>query len=389
MNPVTLLTGFGIGTIVTYILDPDRGARRRALMRDRLVSARSAADDAVEATGRDVGNRARGLVAGIRSRLNRDDGADDVVVAERVRARLGGLVSHPRSIDVSVSNGRVTLGGLVFSHEADRLVKRVASVRGVRSVDDRLDRRQSAGDEPGLQGGGAPRRRAGDRMEFMQVNWSPSARLVAGATGAGLVLYGLARAGVLGSAAGIGGAMLLARAALNLELTRLIGVGAAEGAFTFDKTVEVAAPVEEVFELWSRYENFPRFMSHVREVQRLPDDRSHWVVSGPAGVPVTWQTIETARVPNEVIAWRTEPRGGGAVSHAGTVRFARTPGGSTRLHITMSYSPVGGALGHGVAALFGSDPKHAMNDDLVRFKSLLENGKTTAHSQTVRREDVG
>jgi uncharacterized membrane protein len=389
MNAVTLLTGFGIGAIVTYILDPDRGARRRALMRDRLLSVRGAADDTLDATGRDVSNRARGLVAGIRSRLNRDDGADDVVVAQRVRARLGGLVSHPRSIDVSVSDGRVTLGGPVFSFEADRLVKRVASVRGVRSVEDRLVRRQSAGDEPGLQGGGPPRRRAGERMEFMQANWSPSARLVAGATGAGLALYGLARTGVTGTAAGITGVVLLARAAFNLELTRLFGVGGGDAAITFDKTVEVAAPVEEVFELWRRYENFPRFMSHVREVRRLSDDRSQWTVSGPAGVPVTWETVETARVPNELLAWRTEPRGGDAVTHAGTVRFARVPNGGTRLHITMSYTPVGGALGHGVAALFGSDPKHAMDEDLVRFKSLLEHGKTTAHSQTVRREDVG
>jgi uncharacterized membrane protein len=130
-------------------------------------------------------------------------------------------------------------------------------------------------------------------------------------------------------------------------------------------------------------------MSHVREVRRLSDDRSQWTVSGPAGVPVTWETVETARVPNELLAWRTEPRGGDAVTHAGTVRFARVPNGGTRLHITMSYTPVGGALGHGVAALFGSDPKHAMDEDLVRFKSLLEHGKTTAHSQTVRREDVG
>jgi uncharacterized membrane protein len=226
-------------------------------------------------------------------------------------------------------------------------------------------------------------------MEFMQVNWSPSARLVAGATGAGLALYGLARTGALGTAAGIGGAMLLARAAFNLELTRVIGVRGSDGAITFDKTVEVAAPVEQVFELWSRYENFPRFMSHVREVRRLADDRSQWVVSGPAGVPVTWETVETTRVPNEVLAWRTEPRGGDAVTHAGTVRFGRTPNGGTRLHVRMSYTPIGGVLGHGIAALFGSDPKRAMDEDLVRFKSLLEDGKTTAHSQTVRREDVG
>src|SRR5688500_14451956 len=118
MSSRTLLTGFGIGAMAAYLLDPDRGARRRGLIRDKLVSAGSAADDAVDATSRDVANRARGVVADMRSWLRRNDTADDIVVAERVRAKLGGLVSHPGSIDVSASNGRVTLRGPIFTHEA-------------------------------------------------------------------------------------------------------------------------------------------------------------------------------------------------------------------------------------------------------------------------------
>ncbi len=42
-----------------------------------------------------------------------------------------------------------------------------------------------------------------------------------------------------------------------------------------------------------------------------------------------------------------------------------------------------------VASLFGADPKHAMDQDLVRFQSLLEQGKTTAHGEEVRRTDLG
>jgi uncharacterized membrane protein len=130
-------------------------------------------------------------------------------------------------------------------------------------------------------------------------------------------------------------------------------------------------------------------MSHVREVRRLPDDRSQWVVTGPAGVPLTWQTVETQRVPNEVIAWRTEPQGGDTVSHCGSVRFHSTANAGTRLHITMSYTPIAGVFGHGVAALLGADPKQAMDEDLVRLKSLLEDGKTTGSAGTVRREELG
>jgi len=388
MSSRTLLTGFGIGAMAAYLLDPDRGARRRGLIRDKLVSAGSAADDAVDATSRDVANRARGVVADMRSWLRRNDTADDIVVAERVRAKLGGLVSHPGSIDVSASNGRVTLRGPIFTHEAPRLVRRVASVRGVRAVDDRLDRQDTAGDEPGLQPVPAGPR-TGRRMEFMQTHWSPAARLLGGATGAGLALYGRTRTGALGTVIGGAGAALLARALFNVELTRLFDIGGERGAVTIQKTIEVAAPIDEVFDLWSRYENFPRFMSHVREVRRLSDDRSQWVVTGPAGVPLAWQTVETQRVPNQLIAWRTEPQGGDTVSHAGAVRFHSTAAGGTRLHITMSYTPIVGAFGRGVAALLGADPKHAMDEDLVRLKSLLEHGKTTGRAGTVRREDLG
>src|SRR5688572_14539930 len=203
MGSRTLVTGFGIGALAAYLLDPERGARRRGVIRDKLVSAGSAADDAVDATGRDVANRARGVVADMRAWLRANDTADDTVIAERVRAKLGGLVSHPGAIDVSVSSGRLTLRGHLFTHEAPRLVRRVASVRGVRAVDDRLERRDAAG---------------GERMEFMQTHWSPAARLLGGTVGAGLALYGRTRAGMLGTVIGGAGAALLTRALFNVEL---------------------------------------------------------------------------------------------------------------------------------------------------------------------------
>jgi len=93
----------------------------------------------------------------------------------------------------------------------------------------------------------------------------------------------------------------------------------------------------------------------------------------------------TEFVPNQVIAWRSEE--GSAVGNAGLVRFQQN-GDSTRLTVRMSYSPPGGAIGHAFASLFGTDPKHAMNDDLARFKSLLEVGKTTGNQHQVRKEKL-
>lgn len=135
------------------------------------------------------------------------------------------------------------------------------------------------------------------------------------------------------------------------------------------RTMTVEAPIERVYEFWSDFENFPRFMSHVREVNRTGPDRTHWVVAGPGGTPIEWDAVVTDRVPNEVIGWRTVE--GSLVEHRGTVRFRPAGNGATRIEIRMTYRPVGGALGHGIAELFGSDPERVIGEDLARVATHL------------------
>jgi len=79
-----------------------------------------------------------------------------------------------------------------------------------------LEAHEQAGDVPGLQGGHL--RRA--RPEFMQENWSPIAKVIAGATGGALLLYGAKHPKVLGAAAGVLGAGLIARSITNSETIR-------------------------------------------------------------------------------------------------------------------------------------------------------------------------
>jgi uncharacterized membrane protein len=134
------------------------------------------------------------------------------------------------------------------------------------------------------------------------------------------------------------------------------------------RTITVEAPVERVYEFWNDFENFSRFMSHVVEVKRTGPDRTHWVVSGPGGAPIEWDAVVTRRVPNQEIAWRTVE--GALVDHEGTVRF-RPVGGATRIEMRMTYRPVGGALGQGLAALFGRDPDRVIAEDLARLATHL------------------
>ena len=144
--------GLLVGALVMYLLDPDRGERRRALVRDQAARAKHRLGDGLDATARDLGNRAKGTAAELRSRLRREP-VDDTVLQERVRSTIGHVVSHPGAIEVIVSEGRVTLQGPVLEHELDRLLRAVRRVRGVSEVVNELEVHREPGDVPSLQGG--------------------------------------------------------------------------------------------------------------------------------------------------------------------------------------------------------------------------------------------
>lgn len=376
-----LISGLAVGAGLMYLLDPDRGARRRGLVRDRAAHASHKLGDGLDATARDLSNRARGAVAEVRSRF-RKEVVDDAVLSERVRSAIGRVVSHPSAINVTVSEGRVTLQGPVLEHELDDVLRAVGRVRGVTEVVNELEVHRESGDVPPLQGG-RPREA---RAELAQENWSPGIRVLTGTLGGILAYAGLRARGPAGVAMVVAGAGVLARAVTNLPARRLIGIGAGRHAVDVHKVINVAAPIDEVWELWNNYENFPRFMSHLEEVRRTGERRSHWVATGPAGRRFEWDAVTTELVPKELLAWKSVE--GSAVENAGIVRFRPNPDGTTQIDVRISYDPPGGAIGHAIAALFGADPKRAMDEDMVRLKSLLEEGKTRADGKRVSLDEL-
>lgn len=372
-----LTAGLGTGAGLVYLFDLDRGRARRAMLIDKAAHIEHKLEEAIVLGMRDLRNRTRGLLA--EARAERDVGPiSDERLLQHIRAEIGRLVSHPHSIQVEVKDGLVILRGPVLRIEHHDLVSTVRNMPGVHGLEDHLEQHGSGNGIPGLQGG-TPRPRR--RSALMQETWAPGPRLLAGLLGGALAAYGSLRRGFSGVATGILGMAVLARAAGNRPLKRLVGIDAGYRAVDFHKTLDVTAPLEEVYKLWSHFENFPLFMEHVREVTPLGEGESHWKVAGPAGVTVEWDAAVTAAVPNELFAWRTLPDQ--PIQHAGIVRFEPGPDGTTRLDIRMSYNPPGGTLGHTLAALLGTDPKAALDEDLLRFKSLLEQGKTTAHHQQV------
>src|SRR5262245_49631534 len=111
-----MMTGIGLGVGLMYFLDPDRGRRRRALVRDKITHTANSTADAIGTTRRHLTHRVGGVVARARG-LFRYQLIDDDVLIERVRAQLGRVVSHPHTIHVEAIDGCITLTGAIPEKE--------------------------------------------------------------------------------------------------------------------------------------------------------------------------------------------------------------------------------------------------------------------------------
>jgi uncharacterized membrane protein len=139
-------------------------------------------------------------------------------------------------------------------------------------------------------------------------------------------------------------------------------------------TTTVTRSPEEVYAFWQRLDRLPTFMAHVDDVSVTGARRSHWKASAPFGRDVEWDAETTDDIPGERIAWRSLD--GADVPTSGEVRFVSAPGGrGTEVHVTVSYEMPGGALGKAAAKYFGEEPSQQLDDDLRRFKQVIETGE--------------
>jgi uncharacterized membrane protein len=375
------ISAFAAGAAFMYFSDPNRGKRRRVLVRDKAAKSWHKVTALAEKAQRDLFNRAEGAFSELTAALE-DRHAEDNVLIERVRSQVGRAVSHPHAIEVGTEDGKVVLKGLVLRDEVDHLLNAVRSVPGIEDVVNRLETHEDAGKLSSLQGG-VPRE---SRSELTKQNWTPALRMAAGTLGGVLIWHGARSRDPVKAASNLAGAALLTRAVFNREFCGIVGIGDGARVIEIDKAVHIHAPVEEVFEFWSNYRIFPRFMAHLKDVRDSGDGKSHWVAEGPAGIPVSWDAEVTKYIPNKLLAWRSLP--GSVIQTEGVVRFDKDENGGTRIGIRMFYKPPGGVIGHNIVALLGADAKHDVDDDMVRFKSMIELGHTRAHGIPVSREDL-
>jgi uncharacterized membrane protein len=138
------------------------------------------------------------------------------------------------------------------------------------------------------------------------------------------------------------------------------------------ESIEVRAPLEDVFSYWSNFESFSDFMENVEEVRMTGQDTSHWTVKGPLGKSVEFDARTTEMDPSRGIGWNTVE---GEVMTSGEARFEEISPGRTRVEVTMNYAdPPGGAFGEAVANVF-SNPERNLREDLENFAKIVERGE--------------
>jgi uncharacterized membrane protein len=135
------------------------------------------------------------------------------------------------------------------------------------------------------------------------------------------------------------------------------------------KSITVKADVEDMYNLWANFENFPRFMEYIKSVTKTGDKMSHWVMQGPLGAPIEWDAETTRLEPNTRIAWNSKDNS--TVKTSGQVIFTELGPIQTEIAVTLHYEPPAGVVGDIVAQLF-SNPARRLEKDLERFKAYVE-----------------
>jgi uncharacterized membrane protein len=161
---------------------------------------------------------------------------------------------------------------------------------------------------------------------------------------------------------------------------------ATNGTGGIERTLTIGAPPEVLFRLWQQPETLSTVMGHAGEVTANPDGSHHWVIPGPLGQTVSFDTRIVLERPGELIRWESVP--GGRVSSTGEIRFRPGPadwGTETTLHITIGL-PLGIPAEGPVMKLMHMAPQLLLSQALRRFKSLAETGEipTLHHQPAVR-----
>jgi uncharacterized membrane protein len=151
------------------------------------------------------------------------------------------------------------------------------------------------------------------------------------------------------------------------------GVPARQG-FKYEQAIAIQRSPADLYREWRDLSSLPKIMRHVDSVASLGERRSEWVACGPMNIRLRWEAEIIEDRENELIAWQSLP--GGDVETAGSVHFRPLGDGrGTAIQLSLKYNPPGGKVTAGLAWLLGQGAETRINEDLRRFKSVMEAGE--------------
>ncbi|MGZ3581689.1 MAG: SRPBCC family protein [Ktedonobacterales bacterium] len=141
--------------------------------------------------------------------------------------------------------------------------------------------------------------------------------------------------------------------------------------------ITVHAPVEQVYPMWTHFNDFPTFMHFVKEVTYYDEQRSHWVADIVGRHE--WDAMNDTWIPNEQIAWHSTD----GLHNAGKVTFRSVGPDQTRIDVYITYEPPAGVLGDiGETLGAGKRFEQGLQQDLIHFARMVEEAPVDARDPT-------
>lgn len=135
------------------------------------------------------------------------------------------------------------------------------------------------------------------------------------------------------------------------------------------ESIIVKGNINEVYEFWIDFENYPAFMQHITEVREIADGFTHWVMEGPLDTRIEWDAAVTRMEVNRRVAWNSKDDQ--EMTTSGQVTFTGLPKNQTQVTVTLQYNPPSGLPQSVTDELFG-DLSTVVTEDLRSFKAQFE-----------------
>jgi uncharacterized membrane protein len=147
------------------------------------------------------------------------------------------------------------------------------------------------------------------------------------------------------------------------------------------RSIKINRPVAVVYRFWRNPENLPKIMCDVKKVTILDNKRSHWVIKGPLGMQIEWDSELTEDVPEKLLRWKSveksDVRSMGSVEFAlaGSEQASSPEGEGTEVKVSLKFAPPWGRLGLAIARVFADDSSREVAGCLLELKHLMETGQ--------------